>query len=106
GADRGRAGAVAGVPWLADWGRQTMIGAPGLPQATGRAGVLGGALNGFAAQRRDGLIPSHYSREEGEPEYESIDSSLWFVLAVDWFGRARRKAQAPSPLLGAVRSVI
>jgi predicted glycogen debranching enzyme len=101
-----RATVLAGFPWLADWGRQTMIAAPGLAQATGRVGVLARALNGFAAQRRDGLIPSHFSREEGEPEYESIDASLWFVLAVDWFGRARRRPQAPSPLLGAVRSVI
>jgi len=101
-----RATVLAGFPWLADWGRETMIAAPGLALATGRAGVLARALNGFAAQRRDGLIPSHYSREEGDPEYESIDASLWFVLAVDWFGRARRRPRSPSPLLGAVRSVI
>ena len=30
-----RATILAGFPWLADWGRQTMIAAPGLAQATG-----------------------------------------------------------------------
>ncbi len=105
-ADPRRATILAGFPWLADWGRQTMIAAPGLAQATGRAGSIARVLNTFAALRRDGLIPSHFSREEGEPEYDSIDASLWFVLAVDSFGRARRNPLAPSPLLGAVRAII
>jgi len=105
-ADHRRATILAGFPWLADWGRQTMVAAPGLAQATGRAGAVARVLNAFAAQRRDGLIPSHFSREEGEPEYDAIDASLWFILAVDWFGRARRAPQEPSPLLGAVRAII
>jgi predicted glycogen debranching enzyme len=104
--DPRRATILAGYPWLADWGRQAMIAAPGLAQATGRVGAIARVLNSFARQQRDGLIPSHFSREEGDPEYDSIDASLWFILAVDWFGRARRNPQAPSPLLGAVRAVI
>jgi predicted glycogen debranching enzyme len=101
-----RATILAGYPWLADWGRQAMIAAPGLAQATGRSGAVARVLNTFAAARRDGLVPSHFSREEGDPEYDSIDASLWFILAVDWFGRARKNPLAPSPLLGAVRSIV
>ncbi|HWZ87152.1 MAG TPA: glycogen debranching enzyme N-terminal domain-containing protein, partial [Thermoanaerobaculia bacterium] len=52
-ADHRRATVLAGFPWLADWGRQTMVAAPGLAQATGRAGALARVLNTFAAQRRD-----------------------------------------------------
>ncbi|HTY41855.1 MAG TPA: amylo-alpha-1,6-glucosidase [Thermoanaerobaculia bacterium] len=105
-ADHRRATVLAGYPWLADWGRQAMVAAPGLAQATGRAGAVARVLNTFAGLRRDGLIPNHFSREEGEPEYDSVDASLWFILAADWFGRARRNPLAPSPLLGAVRSII
>lgn len=97
---------LAGYPWLADWGRQTMIAAPGLALATGRVGALARALNTFADMRRDGLIPSHFSGEEGDAEYNAIDASLWFVLAVEWFGRARRDPGQPSPLLNAVRSIL
>jgi predicted glycogen debranching enzyme len=97
---------LAGYPWLADWGRQTMIAAPGLALAAGRMGTFARVLNTFAAERRDGLIPCHFSGEEGDAEYDSIDASLWFILAVDWFGRARRNPGRPSPLLGAVRSII
>jgi len=105
-ADPRRATILAGYPWLADWGRQALIAAPGLAQATGRAGAVARVLNTFAGARRDGLVPSHFSREEGDPEYDAIDPSLWFILAVDWFGRARRNPLAPSPLTGAVRSII
>jgi predicted glycogen debranching enzyme len=97
---------LAGFPWLADGGREAMVAAPGLALANGRFGALAPVLNTFAAMQRDGLIPSHFRGEEGEPEYDSIDASLWFILAVEWFGRARRSPGRPSPLLGAVRSVV
>ena len=105
-ADHRRTTIVAGFPWLADWGRQAMVAAPGLALARGRIGELAPVLNAFAAHRRDGLIPGHFSGEVGEPEFDSIDTALWFVLAVEWFSRARRNPARPSPLLGAVRAVI
>jgi hypothetical protein len=45
---------------------------------------------------RDGLIPSHFSGEEGEAEYDAADASLWFILAVECWagcaaGRERRR---------------
>lgn len=102
-----RDGAIlAGYPWFGDWGRDTMISAPGLALAIGRYGSSARVLNTCAAQKRDGLIPNRFAGEEGEPEYGSIDAPLWFVLAVEWFGRARRNPSRPSPLLGAVRSIL
>ena len=96
-ADHRSATILAGYPWLADWGRQAMIAAPGLAQASGRLGAVARVLNGFAEARRDGLVPSHFSGEEGDADYDSVDASLWFILAVDWFGRARRNPQRPFP---------
>ncbi len=97
---------LAGFPWLADWGRQAMIAAPGLALATGRPGQVARVLNAFSASRRDGLIPSHFSGEEGEAEYDSADASLWFILAVEWLGRLRRRPGEATPLLGTVRSIV
>jgi len=104
--DNRDASILAGFPWLADWGRQAMVAASGLALATGRPGHVARVLNAFGAARRDGLIPSHFSGEEGDAEFDSADASLWFVLAVEWLGRLRRTPGEPSPLLGAVRSVI
>jgi predicted glycogen debranching enzyme len=105
-ADHRKTTILAGFPWLGDWGRQAMVAAPGIALAAGRSGSVSRVLNTFARLRRDGLVPGHFSGEEGEPEYDSIDASLWFILAVEWFGRARRNPTGASPLLGAVRSVI
>ena len=104
--DRGESTILAGFPWLADWGRQAMIAAPGLALATGRPAKVAAVLNGFAAARRDGLVPSHFSGEEGDAEYDSIDASLWFILAVEWMSRLRRRPGQPPPLLGPTRSII
>ncbi|MGH9367023.1 MAG: amylo-alpha-1,6-glucosidase [Thermoanaerobaculia bacterium] len=97
---------LAGFPWFADWGRDSMIAAPGLALATGRFGAVARVLNTYAALRRDGLIPNNFAGEHGEPEYNSVDAPLWFILAVEWFARARRKASRPAPLLAAVRSIL
>ncbi len=105
-ADHRHTTVLAGFPWLDDWGRQAMIAAPGLALAQGRVGPLARVLNTFAAARRDGLLPGHFSGDDGQPDYDSIDASLWFILAVEWFGRARRNPSRPSPMLGAVRAIV
>jgi len=97
---------LAGFPWFADWGRDSMIAAPGLALATGRFGAVARVLNTYAALRRDGLIPNNFAGERGEPEYGSVDAPLWFILAVEWFARARRNSSRPAPLLAAVRSIL
>ena len=97
---------LAGFPWFADWGRDAMISGPGLAQATGRFGVIARVLNTYASRRRDGLIPSNYAGETGEPDFASADAPLWFILAVEWFARARRDSARAAPLLGAVRSIV
>jgi predicted glycogen debranching enzyme len=97
---------LAGFPWFADWGRDTVIAAQGLTLATGRFRQFARVLNSVASRRRGGLLPNFYPEDGEEPDYGSIDAPLWFVLAVEWFGRARRDPTRPSPLLGAVREIL
>ena len=97
---------LAGFPWFADWGRDSMIAAPGLALATGRYGAVARVLNTYAALRRDGLLPNNFAGERASPSTTSCDAPLWFILAVEWFARARRNASRPAPLLGAVRSIL
>jgi predicted glycogen debranching enzyme len=102
-----RAGSIiAGYPWLADGGRDSMIAAPGLAEGTGRYAAVARVLNAFATMRRDGLMPSRFAPEESEPECDSLDTPLWFILAVEWFARARRNPSRPAPLLAVVRSIL
>src|SRR5262249_43992347 len=97
---------IAGSPWFADRGGDSLISAPGLAMATNRYGAIARVLNSYASMRRDGLIPNNFAGEEGEPEYNTVDAALWFILAVEWFCRARRNPSRPAPLLAAVRSIL
>ncbi len=76
---------IAGYPWFTDWGRDTMISLPGLLLESGRWIEALAALRRFAEARRGGIIPNRFmdvvDGRAGEPEYNTIDASLWFIIA-------------------------
>jgi predicted glycogen debranching enzyme len=102
----GPATVLAGFPWFGDWGRDAMIASPGLAAATGRYRPFAKVLNCIAGALRGGLLPNDFPADGETAEYNAIDAPLWFVLAVEAFGRFRRDPAKPSPLLAAVRDVI
>ena len=73
---------IAGYPWFADWGRDTMISLPGLALATGRHEDAASILKTFAAHEQDGLIPNLFSDDGSPPLYNTVDASLLFIEAV------------------------
>ena len=77
---------IAGFPWFADWGRDTMISLPGLALKTGRAEEATSILNTFAAHEHQGLIPNLFPDVGTKPLYNTVDASLFFIEAVRrWF---------------------
>ena len=72
---------IAGYPWFSDWGRDTMICIPGLLLTTGRHEEALRVLSTFAAARRDGIIPNRFDDFGGDPHYNTVDASLWFLHA-------------------------
>lgn len=82
-ADRGKQKTViAGYPWFTDWGRDTFIALPGLCLVTGRYAMARQIIAAFAAYISEGMIPNRFPDEGEQPEYNTIDASLWFVHAV------------------------
>lgn len=73
---------IAGYHWFTDWGRDTMIALPGLTLATGRYGDAKMILAAFSEFVNDGLIPNRFPDKGDWPEYNSVDASLWFFIAV------------------------
>jgi len=84
----GRTTVIAGYPWFADWGRDTLISLPGLMLATGRFPEAFDTLRTFAAHVRDGLVPNRFDDFSGLPHYNTADASLWFVNAACEYLRA------------------
>jgi predicted glycogen debranching enzyme len=79
----GKAGTtiLAGYPWFADWGRDTMISLPGLLLTTGRFTEACQVLSVFAQYVSEGMIPNRFDDYTNEPSYNTVDASLWFVHA-------------------------
>ena len=73
---------IAGYHWFGDWGRDSMIAMPGLFLATGRVDDARALLATWGSHLRDGLLPNRFADDGSEPEYNTVDASLWFVLAV------------------------
>jgi predicted glycogen debranching enzyme len=72
---------IAGYPWFADWGRDTMISLPGLLLVTGRFQQAREVLSVFAKYVSNGMIPNRFDDYTNEPHYNTVDASLWFIHA-------------------------
>lgn len=72
---------IAGYPWFADWGRDTMISLPGLMLTTGRFEDARSCLETFARHVSQGMIPNRFDDYGGPPHYNTVDASLWFLHA-------------------------
>jgi predicted glycogen debranching enzyme len=73
---------VAGYHWFTDWGRDTMISLPGLCLVTGRHAEARSILQAFAEHQSQGMIPNRFPDAGEEPEYNTVDATLWFFVAV------------------------
>jgi len=81
---------VAGYPWFTDWGRDTFISLRGLCLATGRLDVAGDILLEWSNVVSEGMLPNLFPDQGVRPEYNSVDASLWYIVAVHDFLSARQ----------------
>jgi predicted glycogen debranching enzyme len=85
---RGEAGAatasiIAGYPWFADWGRDTMISLPGLATVMGRYDIAANILKTYAAFVDRGMLPNRFPDGGEAPEYNTADATLWMFHALE-----------------------
>ncbi len=73
---------IAGYHWFGDWGRDTMIALPGLTLTTGRPEVARTILLEFTRHVNQGMLPNRFPDEGEEPEYNTVDATLWFFEAI------------------------
>jgi predicted glycogen debranching enzyme len=73
---------LAGYFWFETWGRDTFISLPGLMLATGRFEEAKKVLLDFTRCIKQGLIPNFMQDRSGEPAYNTVDATLWYVNAV------------------------
>jgi predicted glycogen debranching enzyme len=76
---------IAGYPWFGDWGRDTFISMRGLCLATGRMEEAHHILTAWAGTVSQGMLPNRFPDSGDQPEYNSVDASLWYVIVVHEF---------------------
>jgi predicted glycogen debranching enzyme len=72
---------VAGYPWFTDWGRDTFISMRGLCKPAEAREIL----LAWAGLVDRGMLPNRFPDRGSEPEFNSVDASLWFVVAAKEF---------------------
>jgi predicted glycogen debranching enzyme len=78
---------IAGYPWFADWGRDTMISLPGLLLTTKRFREAARILSLYAQYVDQGMIPNVFDDYTSEPKYNTVDASLWYIHAAHEYAR-------------------
>ncbi|MGH7535786.1 MAG: glycogen debranching enzyme N-terminal domain-containing protein, partial [Gemmatimonadales bacterium] len=79
---------VAGYPWFTDWGRDTFISLRGLCIATSRLSDARAILLEWAGLVSEGMLPNRFIDQGDAAEYNTVDASLWYIVAVHDYLRA------------------
>jgi len=96
---------VAGYPWFTDWGRDTFIAMRGL--YLGRPDVARGILVEWSRHVSAGLLPNRFVDEGSEPDLNSVDAALWFVVAAhETLAAAGAEGDWPRGARAALRAAI
>ncbi|MGH7230110.1 MAG: amylo-alpha-1,6-glucosidase [Nitrospiraceae bacterium] len=77
---------IAGYPWFTEWGRDTFIAMRGLCLATGRLNEARAILLEWVGTVSEGMLPNRFA-DHGTAEFNAVDASLWYVIAVYEFLR-------------------
>ena len=103
---------VAGYPWFTDWGRDTFIAIRGLCISPGRLDDAREILLAWSGVVSRGMLPNRFPDRGDEPEFNSVDASLWYIIAVGDFLAAcansgsRLAATDAAALQAAVEAII
>ncbi|PKP09517.1 MAG: glycogen debranching protein [Bacteroidetes bacterium HGW-Bacteroidetes-4] len=74
---------IAGYHWFTDWGRDTMIAMQGLTIAIGKQAESKSILKTFFNHLDSGMLPNRFPDDvSDQPEYNTIDATLWLFVAL------------------------
>lgn len=74
---------IAGYPWFADWGRDTLISLEGLCLVQNRIDDSKKILLNWISTIESGLVANYYDDIDNTPHYNSVDASLLLFEATN-----------------------
>ncbi len=98
---------IAGYHWFSDWGRDTMIALPGICLVTGRHAEAKKIIQAFAKTVDMGMIPNRFPDEGETPEYNTVDATLWYFIAIKkYYDYSADKQFVTEEILPALEEII
>jgi predicted glycogen debranching enzyme len=83
---------IAGYPWFTDWGRDTFISLRGLSISNNRLEQANEIILEWSKHISEGMVPNFFPESEAKAEYNSVDSSLWLIIAIyDLLQKAKKQ---------------
>ena len=73
---------IAGYHWFSDWGRDTMIALPGICLVNKKYEDAKKILRAFSQNINQGIIPNRFPDSGETPEYNTVDATLWYFVAI------------------------
>ncbi len=73
---------IAGFHWFGSWGRDTFVSLPGLMLVPGRFNEARSVISDYAKYCQQGVIPNLIDDKTGEPMYNTVDGTLWFINSI------------------------
>jgi predicted glycogen debranching enzyme len=74
---------IAGFPWFGRWGRDTFISLPGITLVIGDEKTFRAVINTMIKEMNGPFFPNMGMKNH--PSYDSVDSSLWFIWALQQY---------------------
>jgi predicted glycogen debranching enzyme len=98
---------IAGYPWFTDWSRDILISLPALSKAGFPSSETKPILAMLLEQRSHGLLPNRFLDQQGTPEYNTVDATLWFfVAAYDYIAQSNDLAFLAQTLYPAALDIL
>ncbi len=97
---------IAGYPWFADWGRDSMIALTGLTLVTGRLTEARALLTTFIGHLKHGLTPNNFRDDGSGAGYNTVDGALWLIVALERYLRVSGDGAFAAATLPAVREIL
>jgi predicted glycogen debranching enzyme len=102
----GASSIIAGYPWFADWGRDTMISLPGLATSLRRYDLAADILRTYCGFVDRGMLPNCFPDGGEAPRYNTADATLWMFHALDDYLAANRDPDLVRELFPTLMTII
>ena len=97
---------IAGYHWFADWSRDSMISLPGLLLAQGRLKESASMLRSYSRLIHQGMLPNRFVGGDTQLEWNSVDGTLWYVVALYEHYLASKDKALIKELFGSLHEII